>query len=91
MELSSTEESSPWFRAFKRAMKKNDIKFSTLVFPAGTDASYIREVGIPAYGFSPMNHTPVLLHDTNEFLNETIFLKGIDIFCDVIEEVASVQ
>ena len=70
-------------------MMKNNVKLSPLIFPAGTDANYIREVGIPAFGFSPMNHTPILLHDTNEFLNENIFLKGIDIFCDVIAEVAS--
>ena len=83
------EEDNFWFKAFKRAMIKQNIKISPLIFPAGTDASYIREVGIPAFGFSPMNHAPVLLHDTNEFLNEKIFLKGIDIFCDVIAEVAS--
>ncbi len=50
----------------------------------------IREVGIPALGFSPMNHTPVLLHDHNEFLNEKVFLRGIDIFEDIIVEMASV-
>ena len=32
----------------------------------------------------------ILLHDHNEFINEKIFLKGIDIFCDVITEIASV-
>ena len=51
---------------------------------------YIREVGIPAFGFSPMNNTPVLLHDHNEFLNEKVFLRGIDIFCDIIAEMANV-
>ena len=71
-------------------MAKSNVKISTLVFPAGTDANYIRETGIPAYGFSPMNHTPILLHDTNEFINEKIFLRGIDIFCDLISEVASI-
>ena len=47
-------------------------------------------VGIPAVGFSPMNHTPVLLHDHDEFLNETIFLKGIDIFVDIVSSLADV-
>jgi aminoacylase len=37
-----------------------------------------------------MNNTPVLLHDHNEFLNENVFLRGIDIFVDVIDEMASV-
>jgi len=50
---------------------------------------YLRAVGIPALGFSPMNNTPVLLHDHNEFLNEKIFLKGIEIFEDVITEMAN--
>ena len=31
-----------------------------------------------------------MLHDYNEFLNEKVFLKGIDIFCDIIAEMASV-
>ena len=70
-------------------MIKSNVKISTFIFPAGTDANYIREVGIPAFGFSPMNHTPILLHDSNEFLNEKIFLRGIDIFSNVITEVAS--
>ena len=49
------------------------------------------QVGIPAVGFSPMNHTPILLHDHDEFLNEKIFLKGIDIFVDIVSSLADVQ
>ena len=41
-------------------------------------------------GFSPLHRTPVLLHDHNEFLNEEVFLKGIEIFVDIIENVANV-
>jgi len=37
-----------------------------------------------------MNHTPVLLHDHDEFLNEKIFLKGIDIFVDIVSSLADV-
>ena len=48
------------------------------------------QLGIPALGFSPMNNTPILLHDHNEFLNEKIFLRGIDIYSDVILNVANV-
>ena len=61
------------------------------IFPAGTDSRYLRELGIPAIGFSPMNNTPILLHDHNEFLNENVFLDGIDIFTDIIENVANVE
>ena len=48
------------------------------------------KVGISAIGFSPMNNTPTLLHDHDEFLNETIFLRGIDIFEDIIANIADV-
>ena len=88
--LTSTASSDPWFKAFKSATDLHNLKISPQIFPAGTDSRYIREVGIPAIGFSPMNHTPALLHDNNEFLNEKIFLRGIDIFVDVIQQVANV-
>ncbi|KAJ7316722.1 hypothetical protein JRQ81_002884, partial [Phrynocephalus forsythii] len=46
--------------------------------------------GLPAIGFSPMNRTPVLLHDHNEFLNEQVFLHGIEIYAHLISNLASV-
>ena len=51
----------------------------------------IFQAGYPAIGFSPMNKTPILLHDHNEFLNEAVFIKGIDIYCKIIQELASVK
>jgi hypothetical protein len=47
------------------------------VFPAATDSRYVRGAGIPAIGFSPMNHTPVLLHDHDEYLNENVRIQRI--------------
>jgi len=37
-----------------------------------------------------MNKTPVLLHDHDEFLNEDVFLKGIDIYCQIIPAIGNV-
>ena len=48
------------------------------------------QLGIPCYGFSPMNHTPILLHDHNERLNESVFLHGIDLYVELIPSLASV-
>lgn len=42
------------------------------------------KVGVPAFGFSPMNNTPILLHDHDEYLNETVFLRGIEIYESII-------
>lgn len=47
------------------------------------------QAGYPAIGFSPMNNTPILLHDHNEFLNENVFMKGIDIYCEIIPALAN--
>jgi len=55
-----------------------------LVCPGGTDARYVRQQGIPAIGFSPMNFTERTLHAHNEFLNSTTFLKGITIYCKIL-------
>lgn len=46
--------------------------------------------GIPALGFSPMPHTPILLHDHNELLNKEVFLKGIAVYECLIPALASV-
>lgn len=89
--LTSIAADDPWYQAFLRAVvDKHKLKVKPQIFPAATDSRYIREVGIPALGFSPMPHTPVLLHDHNEFLNETIFIKGLDVVYDMVKEIASV-
>merc|ERR1719423_611464 len=89
--LTSVDHKDPWFSAMTSAFKKHNLNVRPQIFPAGTDSRYLREVGIPAIGFSPMPNTPVLLHDHNEFLNEEIFLRGIDVFVDIIESVSNVD
>ena len=89
--LTSVDDKDPWYSAMKDAFLKHNLTVKPQIFPAGTDSRYLREVGIPAIGFSPMPNTPVLLHDHNEFLNEAVFLRGIDIFVDIIQNVANVE
>jgi aminoacylase len=69
----------------------SNVQLDVQIFPAATDSRYIRVAGVPAFGFSPINHTPILLHDHNEFLNEKIFLRGIDIYVPIIERLANVK
>jgi len=68
--------------------------FSSTVITAGWELTWlccvVFQAGCPAIGFSPMNHTPVLLHDHNEFLNRSVFLRGIDIYTHLIQNLASV-
>uniref|UniRef100_A0A3Q3T352 N-acyl-aliphatic-L-amino acid amidohydrolase n=1 Tax=Mastacembelus armatus TaxID=205130 RepID=A0A3Q3T352_9TELE len=67
-----------------------NITLEKEIFPAATDSRFIRAIGVPAIGFSPMNRTPILLHDHNEYLNEQVFLKGISMYERLIPALASV-
>lgn len=84
-------EDSVFLEAFKKGVEKCGLNIKFGIFPASTDSAYIREVGVPALGFSPMSGTPVRLHDHNEFLNERTFLDGIEVFYNVIKEIASTE
>lgn len=61
------DSSNPWWTLLEKAIKEAGGKLSKPeIFAASTDARYFRELGIPAFGFSPMANTPILLHDHNE-------------------------
>ncbi|XP_078370956.1 aminoacylase-1-like isoform X2 [Oculina patagonica] len=89
--LTPITDDDPWWKAFSTTCKKMEMKIEKEIFPAGTDSRYIRELGYPAIGFFPMNNTPILLHDHNEFLNEKVFLRGIEIYCELIPAVGNVE
>lgn len=87
--LTSIDTADPWWNAFSTACESMGMKIEKEIFPANTDSRFLREAGYPALGFSPMNNTPILLHDHNEFLNEDVFLRGIDIYCKIIPSLAN--
>uniref|UniRef100_A0A0B7A130 N-acyl-aliphatic-L-amino acid amidohydrolase n=2 Tax=Arion vulgaris TaxID=1028688 RepID=A0A0B7A130_9EUPU len=83
-------QSNPWWVAFEGACSKAGVKLKKEIFPAGTDGRSLRKKDIPVLGFSPMNHTEVLLHDHNEHLNEGTFLRGVDLYTHILAAVANV-
>lgn len=90
VEPTSLDKSNPWWVALSSQFDKMGLTVNTRIFPAATDARYIRSLGIPAFGFSPMNNTPVKLHDHDEFLNIKVFIRGIDIYSNLIPALADV-
>lgn len=66
-----------------------EIEHRVEIFPGATDSRYIRDAGIPAYGLSPFNNTPILLHDHNEYLHKDIFLKGVEIYEKLLAKLAN--
>jgi len=83
-------DSNVWWTTFKSVTDSLGLKLNKKIFPAATDCRYLRKLGIPAFGFSPMNNTPVLLHDHDEFLNEKVYLKGVDIYEAILTKIVNV-
>lgn len=59
------------------------ISFSILVVVA------LFQLNIPAIGFSPINNTPVLLHDHDEYLRADTYLAGIEFYKTIIPKLAN--
>ena len=66
------------------------LKIQPVVSPGCTDARFVRGVGIPAIGFSPLGSTPILLHNHDEFIQAEEFLHGITIYEKILENLANV-
>lgn len=47
------------------------------VFPGGTDARYLRQLGIPALGISLFRGVPTLLHDHDEYITIAAYEEGV--------------
>ncbi|KAF6199958.1 hypothetical protein GE061_006256 [Apolygus lucorum] len=73
------DETNPFWTALKSALDKLGIKVLPIACPGCTDARFLRGVGVPSFGFSPMRNTPILLHGNDEYITEKVFLEGIDV------------
>jgi len=87
--VSPTDESSPWWAAFQDDITSLDafegkVSLEKEIFPAGTDSRFLRGLGIPSFGFSPMRGCPILLHEHDEYIPNSTFLEGIDVYCNLI-------
>jgi len=71
---------NPFWGCFQDAIADFGVKLEPEVFPAGTDSRFLRQMGIPAFGFSPMRKTPVLLHEHNEWIEKSVFLEGVKVY-----------
>lgn len=65
--MTATNDSNPWWSIFKQAVEAAGGKLAKPeILTSTTDARFMRQMGIPTFGFSPMKNTPILLHDHNE-------------------------
>lgn len=85
-----TSLEDPHWLNIKNSLVELGLKYRVEIFPAATDARFLRESGIPSIGFSPMIGEEVLLHDHNERLNEKTFLDGVVIYKTILKNIAKV-
>jgi len=88
--ITPTDESNPWWGIFSEAIHSLDfdgvqVSIEKEVFPAATDSRFLRAMGIPCFGFSPMRNCPILLHEHDEYLPKRTFVEGIRIYEQVIQ------
>jgi aminoacylase len=84
-----SDQNSAYARCVLSSLKTFDVPTETEIFPAATDSRYVRRVGVPAFGFSPMRRTPSLLHDHNEFLNRRTYVEGVNVMTAVVRNLAN--
>ena len=83
-------EKNSWWIAIRDASKQFGVQLEPEIFPAATDSRYLREIGVPAIGISPIKQTKVLLHDHDEYLNRSVFIDGISWYELVLDRLGSV-
>lgn len=87
--LTKVDASNPWFGVFSSAMASMGHKVVPQVFPAATDSRFLRELGVKAFGFSPMRNTEIMLHENDEYLEEDVFVEGVEVYVKLIEALGS--
>lgn len=81
--------SSQWYKSIEKSLGKWGARVEPAIFPAATDSRFVRKMGVPAFGFSPMRNIESLLHDHNEYLRRDTFLEGVAVYVDLIQELAN--
>ncbi|KUF93024.1 T-complex protein 11 protein 2 [Phytophthora nicotianae] len=84
--VTSLDADNVWWQLFQKACAQIGETLETEIFPAATDSRFLRKVGVPAIGFSPMKRTEILLHEHNECLSKDTFLHGISVYVSVFQE-----
>jgi aminoacylase len=103
--VTPVDSSNHWWGLLEDAVSKVDGKLSPPeISPSATDGRFIRAAGWPAFGFSPISNTPILLHEHNEVCYFTFsffcnlyhylrFFSGffISLYCPLLEGCVSMK
>ncbi|OMJ12057.1 Aminoacylase-1 [Smittium culicis] len=88
--ISKMDRANVFIDKFFNVLESRGINYAPMICPGATDARYVRNKGIPAFGFNPMQKTTTLAHDHDEFVWESEYIKGIEVYVDLIQNLANV-
>ncbi|PVU88316.1 hypothetical protein BB560_006381 [Smittium megazygosporum] len=87
--ITGLDKSNTFVNAFYSSLAKHNIDPLPIICPAVSDCRHFRAKGIPTLGFVPVKNHTMLAHAHDEFVLESEFLSGIDIFYDLIQDMAN--
>ncbi|KAH9634482.1 hypothetical protein HF086_005475 [Spodoptera exigua] len=88
--ITSVDDTNPFWVSIRNTLNGMGIELKPVVKAAMSDAVYIRNKGIPTIGFATKTRTIHRLHAKDEYQNVETFLRGIDIYTEVLKDLANV-
>lgn len=83
-------DSGAFAPALTGALDAAGVAWDEDIFPAATDARFLRDRGVPVYGMSVMTATPELLHTHDERLAIAAVADGVRVYEAVVGALAAV-
>ncbi|XP_050346742.1 aminoacylase-1-like isoform X2 [Nymphalis io] len=85
----AVDDSNPYWMAMQETLKELGLNVVPLVCPATSDMVLVRSKAIPALGFTTKTNMIPKLHDVNEYIDLSQFLKGIDIYESILKKLGN--
>ncbi|KAG2379170.1 hypothetical protein C9374_007808 [Naegleria lovaniensis] len=79
-----TDLNDPFVKKFESIVNER-MNTDFVIVPAGTDARYPRSKGVNVLGYSYMPRTKVLLHDNDEYIDESVYVESVVNYMHIFE------
>jgi len=89
-DMTPADISNPVWAVLSNVTREFGLEITPKATVGATDMRFLRRQKIPAFGFSPLKNTPILLHDHDEFVWADGYLNGIDIYKQVISKLGEI-
>ncbi|XP_063893645.1 aminoacylase-1 [Helicoverpa armigera] len=85
------DDTNPYWVTMNNTLNDLGIKLNPIVCPATSDMLVLRNLGIPAFGFTTKSNTIARLHGKDEYQNVETFLRGIDIYTELVKNLGNLN